>query len=224
MRILFDMDGVLVDVAGSFRRAILETAEALGGVRATPEDVQGYKDRGGFNNDWVLTHALLRDHGVDVPFETVVEVFNARYRGANWDGLIAHEPPLVTTETLEALAARGDLALVTGRAEEEARVTLRRFGWERLFPVVIAMEQQGERGKPDPFPIRLALDQLGLDGEGAAYVGDTVDDVRAAIAAGVLAVGVVPPGHGASHRATLEAAGAELVLDDVNALPTALPG
>jgi HAD superfamily phosphatase len=229
MRVLFDMDGVLVDVSGSFRRAVIETAEALSGYRPTPAEVQAYKDRGGFNNDWVLTHTIVREAGREVPYEEVIEAFNARYRGAAWDGLITGEPAMVRTETLERLATRGPLALVTGRQEAEARFTLRRFGWEGLFPVVVAMEHQAGREKPDPYPLVLALAAL-AEGDGAAldpattvYAGDTVDDVRAARAAGVVPIGIVPPYLDADrHRQTLLAAGAEVVLTDVNALPEAV--
>jgi HAD superfamily phosphatase len=224
--VLFDMDGVLVDVSGSFRRAVIETTAALSGRAVTPAEVQAYKDRGGFNNDWVLTHALATEAGADVPYEDVVEAFNARYRGEAWDGLIATEPPLVRTETLERLAAGGELALVTGRQEAEARWTLDRFGWSRLFPVVVGMETQDGREKPDPFGLVLALRALG-ERSGTAiapglsvYAGDTVDDMKAARAAGVRAVGVVPPYLDAdAHRRTLLEAGAEVVIDDVNALP-----
>ena len=65
---------------------------------------------------------------VEVAYDDVVDAFNARYRGADWDGLIATEPPLIRTETLAHFAAAGDLALVTGRQEPEARWTLERFG------------------------------------------------------------------------------------------------
>lgn len=229
MRALLDMDGVLVDVSGSFRKAVIETSRDLGGVDISPAGVQAYKDRGGFNNDWVLTHTILRDAGVHLPFEDVVEAFNLRYRGAAWDGLITLEPPMVRTETLARLAQAGPLALVTGRQEEEARFTLRRFGWEELFPVVVAMEQQAGREKPDPFALELALEQLAaidgrpLDAELAVYAGDTVDDMRAARAAGLRRIGVVPPYLDAErHRQTLLAAGAEEVVLDMEALPEAI--
>jgi HAD superfamily phosphatase len=224
------MDGVLVDVSNSFRRAVVETARELGSVTVSPAEVQAYKDRGGFNNDWILTHAILRDAGRDVPYDEVVEAFNRRYRGDDGDGLIAEEPPLARTETLEALAASGELALVTGRPLDDALFTLRRFGWERLFPVVVGMEEQAGREKPDPYPLRLALDRLAeregaaaVDPAGAVYAGDTVDDVRSALAAGLLPVGVVPPYlDAARHSATLRAAGASEILLDVNHLPALL--
>ena len=229
MNILFEMDGVLVDVSGSYRRAVIETTAALSGCEVTPETVQAYKDRGGFNNDWVLTHALIAEAGVEVEYEDVIEAFDERYRGENFDGYIADEPPLIRTETLEALARLGDLALVTGRTEQDARWTLEHFGWERFFPVVVAMEQQEGREKPDPYPIALALEALAEQHDApvgpaqAVYIGDMGDDMRAARAAGIRAVGVVPPYLDAErHRETLTEAGAEVVVDDVNLVEGAI--
>ena len=218
--VLLDMDGVLVDVRGSFRRAIAETVAALAGAPPDPARVQALKDAGGYNNDWVLSHALVREAGADVPYETVVATFQAIYRGQAFDGLIAHEPPLVRTATLAALAATVRLALVTGRPEADAAFTLERFGWSGLIPVVVGMDEQAGREKPHPFGVLRALERLGAPPGTALFAGDTVDDVRAAVAAGVVPVGVVPPGHDpAAHRRTLMAAGARVVLSTPETLP-----
>ena len=231
--VLFDMDGVLVDVSGSYRRAIRETAEALTGAPVSAEEVQGYKNRGGFNDDWALTHAIVKARGVEIGRDEVVAAFQARYLGAQWqgepvgwDGYIAGEPALVRTETLEAAAERWALALVTGRPEAEARYTLARHGWTDLFPVVVAKEQTGDRPKPAPLGLTEALRQLGerrgtaIPSQQAAYIGDTVDDMRAARAAGMLAVGTVPPGLDfRSHAGLLTQAGAHAVLSAPDALP-----
>ena len=218
--VLLDMDGVLVDVRGSFRRAIAETVAALAGAAPPPGRVQALKDAGGYNNDWVLSHALVREAGADVPYETVVATFQALYRGQDFDGLIAAEPPLIRTETLAELAGLARLALVTGRPEADAAFTLERFGWSGLIPVVVGMDEQAGREKPHPFGVLRALERLGARPETALFAGDTVDDVRAAVAAGVVPVGVVPPGHDlAAHRRTLIAAGARVVLSTPETLP-----
>ena len=47
-----------------------------------------------------------------------------------------------------------------------------------------------ERHKPEPDPILEALRRLGAQARDAAYVGDSPFDIRAAKAAGVLAVAV----------------------------------
>lgn len=212
--LLFDMDGVLVDVSRSYRRAIAETVGHFTGAAPDAARIQSYKDRGGFNDDWHLSHQMIADAGEDVPLAEVVAAFQSRYRGEGFGGYIASEPPMVRTSVLKALAERhGALGLVTGRPEEEARFTLQRFGWADLFGSVVAMEQQAGRGKPDPFGLDLCLEELGRPNMGAVYVGDTGDDQRAAIAAGCMPVGVVPPGLDyRSHARTLIQSGAVVVL------------
>ncbi|MFB6302420.1 MAG: TIGR01548 family HAD-type hydrolase [Haloferacaceae archaeon] len=56
--VVLDVDGVLVDVADSYRRVIVETVERVHGAAFDRDVVQPFKDAGGFNNDWVLTDAL----------------------------------------------------------------------------------------------------------------------------------------------------------------------
>ncbi len=65
---LFDIDGVLIDTSGSYRRSVIEATEYLVRDHAgltngpeplvTPEDVMAFKMAGGFNSDWDLTPAL----------------------------------------------------------------------------------------------------------------------------------------------------------------------
>lgn len=221
--ILLDMDGVLVDVRGSYRRAIAETFGAFAGRPPAPEAIQAKKDAGGFNNDWVLTHALLAEAGVEVPYEEVVSDFEARYRGDGYTGLIREETPAIATRTLRALAERAPLALVTGRVEADAHWTLEHFGWAGLFTAVVGMETQGERGKPDPYGVHVALRALGAAPKAAVLAGDTVDDVRAATASGAGGIGVVPPGHDArAHAAVLLGAGATACVSRADDLPLLL--
>ncbi|WP_144906470.1 TIGR01548 family HAD-type hydrolase [Halobellus captivus] len=55
--VVLDIDGVLLDVADSYRRAIVESVERLYGRTIDREEVQLFKDAGGFNNDWDVTYA-----------------------------------------------------------------------------------------------------------------------------------------------------------------------
>jgi len=67
--LIFDMDGVLIDVSRSYRETIQRTVQiyletCLGfekGKRGpvTKEDISLFKSAGGFNNDWDLTSGLL---------------------------------------------------------------------------------------------------------------------------------------------------------------------
>ncbi|PSP43802.1 TIGR01548 family HAD-type hydrolase [Halobacteriales archaeon QH_6_64_20] len=68
--VVLDVDGVLVDVADSYRRAVVESVEHVHSNSIRREDVQEFKNAGGFNNDWELTDAaalfvLARREGFD---------------------------------------------------------------------------------------------------------------------------------------------------------------
>jgi len=69
--VVLDVDGVLVDVADSYRRAIVESIDHVYGETIDRADVQRFKDAGGFNNDWELTDAaalfvLARREGAEL--------------------------------------------------------------------------------------------------------------------------------------------------------------
>ncbi|WP_424000629.1 TIGR01548 family HAD-type hydrolase [Haloarcula salina] len=55
--VVLDIDGVLVDVADSYRRAIVESVDRVYGDTIEKAAIQRFKDAGGFNNDWELTYA-----------------------------------------------------------------------------------------------------------------------------------------------------------------------
>ncbi|MFC4358070.1 TIGR01548 family HAD-type hydrolase [Halobium salinum] len=68
--VVLDVDGVLVDVADSYRRAIVESVDRVYERTIDDADVQRFKDAGGFNNDWELTYAaalfvLARREGLE---------------------------------------------------------------------------------------------------------------------------------------------------------------
>ena len=49
--IVFDMDGVLVDVTDSYRETIRDTVRQFTGISITHTEIQAAKNRGGSNND-----------------------------------------------------------------------------------------------------------------------------------------------------------------------------
>lgn len=223
--LFFDMDGVLVDVSRSYRRAIEETVEHFTGRKIGENAIQRYKNYGGFEDDWKLTHAIITDTAMEVPISRVVEEFQDRYRGEDWDGFITEEPALIDDDTLDSLDDDYLLGIVTGRPEEEAQWTLDHHDWLSHFPLVVGKEKQGDRQKPDPFPLEHSLTMLAAAGcdlalEEVAYVGDSVDDMVAARKAGMWSVGVVPPYVDEDeHEPLLKERGAHVVIDDPNELP-----
>ncbi len=218
--LLLDVDGVLVDVSRSYRAAIRETAAHFG-VDVSAEDIAAMKARGNANNDWVLTQALLAARGVEIPLADIVATFERFYQGdATTPGLKHTERALITRESLSRLRARYPLALVTGRPQHDAMELVEREGWSGLFDAAVVMGETPP--KPDPAPVHAALSRLGV--RTAWMLGDTVDDIRAARAAGVVPLGVVPPGEDPARVGPLLlAAGAARVLPSVADLEALLP-
>lgn len=56
--VVLDIDGVLVDVSDSYRRAIVDAVGRVYGDTIARKSVQLFKDATGFNNDWELTYAV----------------------------------------------------------------------------------------------------------------------------------------------------------------------
>jgi HAD superfamily phosphatase len=54
--LVFDMDGVLAEVTESYREAVVQTVRHFTGTSIERDSIQEYKNRGGFNNDWLLSH------------------------------------------------------------------------------------------------------------------------------------------------------------------------
>ena len=129
-------------------------------------------------------------------------LFEQLYHGRPGEpGLRERERLLVDAPALDALAAGRPIAVVTGRPRDDARRTLESFGLGGRIDVLVGLEDAP--AKPAPDPVREALRRLGA--ERAWMVGDP---------AGVVPIGVVPPGDdGPATRTALTEAGAARVLD-----------
>ena len=56
--VIFDMDGVLVDVNESYSATIQATVKHFTGYEPSREEIQDWKNRGGWNDDWRLSTRL----------------------------------------------------------------------------------------------------------------------------------------------------------------------
>ena len=220
--IVFDMDGVLVDVSESYRETIRATVRHFTGEETTRELVQDYKNAGGWNNDWALTQRIVLDiAGLDVPYNEIVREFQRIFIGEQNDGLILRERWLPDSGLLDRLSDKYDLAIFTGRPRDEADFTLSRFVPAVRWAAIIA-DDDVSNAKPAPDGL-LAIAQR-LPQSRLWYIGDTVDDARSARAAGVGFIGIAAtdnPRH-AELASLLESEQAIAVLDNVNELERVL--
>src|SRR6266699_2513019 len=136
-------------------------------------------------NDWLVTGRLIELGGQSTSLDDVIARYQSLYMS-----LRERECLIPPSALLEQLAARWPLAIVTGRPRAEAQWFLERAGIAQLFATVVAMEDAPS--KPNPAPVRLALERLGV--RRAWMVGDTPDDMHAAAQAGVLPLAVAAPG------------------------------
>src|SRR5947208_16552845 len=117
--LVFDMDGVLVDVTDSYRETIVRTVEHFTGKTISRDAIQEYKNQGGWNNDWALSQKIAADLGTQVDYRTVIEKFNEFFLGEDGNGLIQREGWLPRPGLLERLGKRYGLSIFTRRLRYE---------------------------------------------------------------------------------------------------------
>jgi len=212
--IIFDVDGVLVDVRESYQRTVLETVRHFTGKRVGRRELHEWKNRSGFNDDWTLTHAWVNKLGARFSYEDVKKQFESFYWADGKHGNVAGERWLLPAKQLKKLSGRAKLAIFTGRTRAELSHTLERFDARRYFSTIVTVESIS-KPKPDPEGLLQILD--GLPASKAIYLGDNVDDAFAAQAASMAFVGVLPRGsvERRIRAGRLRALGARTILGDV---------
>lgn len=110
-----------------------------------------------------------------------------------WRGIRPQERFVAVAGAPEAvieLAGRYAIGIVTSRSRQESMAFLAQYGLADRVAVIISRDDS-PRLKPHPQPVRKAAEKLSLPTEQCVMVGDTSVDVRAAKAAGALAIGVL---------------------------------
>jgi HAD superfamily phosphatase len=227
--IVFDMDGVLVDVTESYRETIARTVKHFTGVDLTREQIQEYKNQGGWNDDWRLTHHIITVAGTEIPFETARDYFQSIFLGNGSDpsrdregavspnGLILREEWVAHPGVLEELNRQFQFAVFTGRPRVEAEMTLNRFAGGVVFHPVIGMYDVVQH-KPHPEGLlRILHDNPSRK---VYYIGDSVDDARCARAAQVPFIGIAAPSNPSYIDLVFlfQEEGAYAIVDDINFL------
>lgn len=186
--VLFDLDGTLMDTLPDLADAT-NAMRADMGLRALPQDLIGtYVGKG---TPVLVQRALANNPSGTVPgedaFKQGLASFLDHYQRLN--GRRAQLYPGVR-EGLAAFREAGlKLAVVTNKPTAFTPPLLAQFGLSEYFGAIVCGDTC-ERKKPDPLPLQHACSLLGTTPAHALFVGDSVNDVQAARAAGmpVLAV------------------------------------
>lgn len=120
--------------------------------------------------------------------------------------------------SLTQLAEHYPMAIVSARGQRGTVGFLEQFDLDGFFHCV-ASAQTCQRTKPHPAPVLWAAEQMGVPPQACLMIGDTTVDMIAGKAAGAQAVGVLS---GFGEREELLTSGADIILDSVAELPTAL--
>ena len=187
--LIFDVDGVLVDVKETYWRSGLQTMRHLTGKKVAWAEFFEWKRKPGNNDDWTLVSRWATALGVPTTYEEARKAFQPFYWGDDGKpGNVLREKLLVTPRLIEKWAKRRELNLFTGRTREEFTYTFARWPAAKCFRTVVTMDDA--KKKPDPQGLRIILN--GRDPASAVYVGDNIDDALAADAAGVSFIAVLP--------------------------------
>jgi len=178
LAVLFDLDGTLIDSI----ELILNSAKHAFRDRAghVPSDAEWLTGVG------IPLAAMFRRYARD---DDEVNTLIAKYR----EYQLAHHDRLVrcydqVVETVDFIRAAGHpVAIVTSKTGWLARRGLDHVGLGAHFDVIVGCDAC-ERHKPDPEPVFLALQKLGYHPAESVFVGDSVHDIAAGNAAGVMTI------------------------------------
>lgn len=180
--IVFDLDGTLVDTLPDLAAA-LDAALAELGAPAVPAALVRRSLHGGLEASALEAVRYLQ---LGETLAAPLAVAYARHYGSA--PARASRPYPGVPALLERLSSDGTrLAVCTNKQLVQAERLLQATGLDRHIEAVIGADSCARR-KPDPEPVRLALARLDATARDAVMVGDSVVDVRAAHAAGLVSL------------------------------------
>ncbi len=190
---IFDLDGTLVDSIGQIGYALNVAREDFGYKKLQSKKIE---ELVGLPIQHFLSDLPLDKCDFDeivIHFRRILEV------EINKDNLIFPGVELFLTK----LKSKGHkLAIATSKPTYLANLVIENSSLNELFDVIQGTD--GFPAKPDPTCVQLAMEALGTSN--AIMVGDRVEDILAATAAGIDSIGIANSFHGIQ---SLENAGAK---------------
>lgn len=179
---IFDIDGTLIDTFDMYMPAMVETLRKHG--YPVKDEQATMKHLFGITGD-----DALRLFGVQAADRAAIqkEWFALAYQR---EDRVKPFPKIPEALTELAAVSGNRLGVATSKLRSEYDHFAETYPFAQLFDTVITSADTVKH-KPDPEPILAAVEKLGARPEESVYVGDTVNDLRAAKAAGVKFAGAL---------------------------------
>jgi len=206
--VLFDLDGTLVDSIALLLASMRHTFQ---GRNRQPTDAEWIEGIG-----TPLPKQLTPYVESDEDRERLVNRYRT-FQFENHDKLMARYEGVI--DTLALLFQRGHpMAVVTSKGNAMMERGLKFIGADDYIEVAIGYDSVHIH-KPDPYPVKAALEKLEYGNHEAVFVGDSPHDVDSGNAAGVITVAAL---WGPFTRSALEPHKPSYFLDDMKRLPPLL--
>ena len=213
--ILFDFEGTLVDLQWNLQGAVKETLEMLKTLLFPVQRLQGMK------YSTLMLEAIRMAQETGQSPDTVREKIEAIYDRFDEDALMRWNLRDGSKDFLSALKANGiKIGLVSNVGRKALEKALLKLDLHPFFNVVVSRNDV-QFIKPSGEGLSLALSRLQVMKDKALYVGDSLDDIQAAKAAGVRVIIIMGK---ENSKAELLSAGPHQLVYDLNELLTSLTG
>ena len=184
--IIFDLDGTLIDPLADAAAALNHMLRCFNLPERTHTEVAAGMGRGIRNLVAVSLPKVPLAEGCDTPdcgisVDEAEKVYRDYYGGHFLDSTTPYDGII---KMLTALKAAGAKTAVLSNKAHEYTVAIT----DALFPGLIDLslgETPGVPLKPDPAPVKLALERLGASADTAVYIGDTDVDMQTAANSGL---------------------------------------
>ncbi len=174
--VMLDLDGTLLDTARDLTEAANAMLREFNRTELDIDTVRSYIGRG-------IANLVRRCFAGDEPpaDADAVAIFRRHYRETNGRHVRLY-PGVV--EGLRAMHAMGlPLACVTNKASDFVTPLLAAAGLDHWFDLVVCGDTLA-KAKPDPLPLLHICKHFGVAPHAALMIGDSLNDVQAARAAG----------------------------------------
>lgn len=176
--VLVDLDGTLLDTAPDLAAAANRMLAALGLPSRDPQLLANFIGKG---IPVFVRRALSGSLGGEADDPRALALFEQYYAEESGRRTRPYPGAREGIERLRRLDLR--LACVTNKAERFTCDLLERAGFAASFDLAVCGDKVA-RKKPDPAPLLYACERFGVSPAQALFIGDSLNDVTAARAAG----------------------------------------